>query len=466
MADLLEDYSFNSFDVSDDESTTNLSVGKSDRYESSFVGNSSMLEESIDDESMPEITTGSGKKDNRNATPGGTGQYVDAAAENLAERERGKEVLDSLFLSQDGNNIDGESNQRNLAALSAPASQKKPKLSLSLGRREEEKLSSLPAQTPSKTSSIGTTESSPVSTSIESPSANGVITFDTISTPENNDSKNQSRLLCSPSPTPPAPQVNDILPVPSNLTTYDKLEKLGVRAATPVRSRLENLSSRLAETARLQAVEKKSKQIAMANTLKKVEEEFAKISNTVENLVQTVADGVGKKRIQDLEKLVETLEDQLREEKRARISVEDRLRLETESVRNDFNQYKRDIERTIDDKLVKITSKLEELEKKTESSSFADEAELQGLLGHMSEKIIALEQHEVGITEHISELKLSSIKEKAVKEQMENSLMKMLEDMFGRQSALIEEEKRNREVTEEAILKILEDTVSRVELLE
>ena len=84
----------------------------------------------------------------------------------------------------------------------------------------------------------------------------------------------------------------------------------------------------------------------------------------------------------------------------------------------------------------------------------------------MSEKIIALEQHEVGITEDISELKLSSIKEKAVKEQMENSLMKMLEDMFGRQSALIEEEKRNREVTEEAILKILEDTVSRVELLE
>ena len=49
---------------------------------------------------------------------------------------------------------------------------------------------------------------------------------------------------------------------------------------------------------------------------------------------------------------------------------------------------------------------------------------------------------------------------------MENTLMKMLDDLFGKLRWQIDEEKKTRESTEEAMLKILEDTLNRVELLE
>jgi hypothetical protein len=54
--------------------------------------------------------------------------------------------------------------------------------------------------------------------------------------------------------------------------------------------------------------------------------------------------------------------------------------------------------------------------------------------------------------------------ERRVREETENTMLRMLEDMAGRLQAEIAAERRDREGTEEVLLKLLEETCSRVEL--
>lgn len=52
--------------------------------------------------------------------------------------------------------------------------------------------------------------------------------------------------------------------------------------------------------------------------------------------------------------------------------------------------------------------------------------------------------------------------EKKEREDMEEEVLKCLEDVAHRMQAMIKEEKKERESTEEMLLKLLEDTCSRI----
>ncbi len=54
--------------------------------------------------------------------------------------------------------------------------------------------------------------------------------------------------------------------------------------------------------------------------------------------------------------------------------------------------------------------------------------------------------------------------ERKVREETENTMLKMLEDMCTRLQAEIQNERSDREATEETLLKLLEETCSRVEM--
>ncbi len=242
-------------------------------------------------------------------------------------------------------------------------------------------------------------------------------------------------------------------------------ERLGLRTATPVRSRLENLSQRLADNARVQAVEKRTRQSAMASSLKEVQEKQKKLSDIADQIVKELGEGSYDQRIRALEDRIKGLTDKYEEEKRARVAAEDKIRLAEERFNSEVSRMKRDAERMFTDEIQRFNQRIQEMERKC-SNSTSHDVEINALVGRLSEKIITLEQHEVQTVQTLSEVKHMTVKEKTIREEMENTLMKMLDDLFGKLRWQIDEEKRTREGTEEAMLKILEDTLNRVELLE
>jgi hypothetical protein len=68
------------------------------------------------------------------------------------------------------------------------------------------------------------------------------------------------------------------------------------------------------------------------------------------------------------------------------------------------------------------------------------------------------------MNEEIGRLTEGLAAEKKVREETENVLLKMLEDMCNRMQGEINQERRDREQTEETLLKLLEETCSRVEI--
>ena len=271
---------------------------------------------------------------------------------------------------------------------------------------------------------------------------------------------------------PPAPGANAApAPAPSAYIsmvapkTSHALERLGAKAATPVRSRLENLSQRLAENARVQAVEKRTRQSAIMTSLKEVQEKQTNLSEVADRLSKELSEGSYGKRIRDLEEKIKSLVDKGEEEKRARVAAEDKIRLAEERFNSEVSRMKRDAERMFEDEIHKFNQRIQEMERKLSNSTNHD-VEINALVGRMSEKIITLEQHEVQTVQTLSEVKHMAVTEKTIREEMENTLMKMLDDLFGKLRWQIDEEKKTRESTEEAMLKILEDTLNRVELLE
>ena len=109
--------------------------------------------------------------------------------------------------------------------------------------------------------------------------------------------------------------------------------------------------------------------------------------------------------------------------------------------------------------------KVQDCEKDAESVQ-SEIVNLKGMVASFGDTVIQLQQNETNVKREAADAKRLAMTEKHVREEMENTLMKMLDDMFGKLRWKIDEEKKTRESTEEAILKILEDTLSRVEILE
>ena len=241
--------------------------------------------------------------------------------------------------------------------------------------------------------------------------------------------------------------------------------RIAQNAATPVRSRLENLSSRLAESARVQAVEKRNKASAMAQTLKEVVEMNNYLNEKVSWLTKQLENTDANKRIRGLEDSVKSLNEQLDEERRLRKSNEDKYRTQFERLTSEISRAKRDMERNVEDHLSNFRSRMQEAERGSANAE-SQVIELNGIVARLGETVIKLENNETSVKRDIAEVKHMTLTEKHVREEMENTLMKMLDDMFGKLRWKIEEEKKTRESTEEAILKILEDTLNRVDILE
>ena len=241
--------------------------------------------------------------------------------------------------------------------------------------------------------------------------------------------------------------------------------RIAQNAATPVRSRLEHLSSRLAESARVQAMEKRNKASAMAQTLKEVVEMNNYLNEKVSWLMENAEKSDTYSRVRNLEETVKSLNEQLEEERRLRKNNEDKYRAEFERLTSEISKAKRDMERHLDDRMSAFKSKVQDCEKSADSIQ-SEIINLKGMVASFGDTIIQLQQNETTVKREAADAKRLATTEKHVREEMENTLMKMLDDMFGKLRWKIDEEKKTRESTEEAILKILEDTLSRVEILE
>lgn len=203
----------------------------------------------------------------------------------------------------------------------------------------------------------------------------------------------------------------------------------------------------------------------MAQTLKQVVEMNNFLNEKVTWLIKQFEDSETTKRIRVLEDTVKSLNEQLGEEKLLRKRNEDKYRTEFERLTSEISRAKRDMERNVEDQLANFRSRVQESERSSVNAE-SQVIELNGMVARLGETVIKLEHDETAIKREVGEAKHMALTEKHVREEMENTLMKMLDDMFGKLRWKIEEEKKTRESTEEAILKILEDTLNRVDILE
>ena len=182
----------------------------------------------------------------------------------------------------------------------------------------------------------------------------------------------------------------------------------------------------------------------MAQTLKEVVEMNNYLNEKVSWLMENAEKSDTYSRVRNLEETVKSLNEQLEEERRLRKNNEDKYRAEFERLTSEISKAKRDMERHLDDRLSAFKSKVQDCEKDAESVQ-SEIVNLKGMVASFGDTVIQLQQNETNVKREAADAKRLAMTEKHVREEMENTLMKMLDDMFGKLRWKIDEEKNQRE---------------------
>ena len=215
---------------------------------------------------------------------------------------------------------------------------------------------------------------------------------------------------------------------------------VGTRGGSPVRTRLEKLSNRLALRAQQIAQEKRERESAILDHVQAMERK----------LDATTA------RMQDMERQHQTLQEELNEERKARVALESNYQEEITSMTHRMGRIKQDLEKNLEEQTTRSSSQMQ--------AFLEDASNSVGVVNELSTMVTSLKKRMKETEEQLPEFHQAAMEarkmveiEKRVKKETENMLMKLLDDTFAKFRTKQQEEKETRERNEEAMLQILEN---------
>lgn len=213
---------------------------------------------------------------------------------------------------------------------------------------------------------------------------------------------------------------------------------------------MEKLSNRLAARAQQIAQDKRERESAILDHVQALERKL----------------DASQSRLQDMEKEQTNMREQLMEEKKARITMQNTYQEEITSLTHRLGRVQQSMETKLEEERGRTEMSLRENEER-----LGHAVEAVSSLSHgsdmLSQRCEEFEKYLPELREHAMEARRLVEIERKVKAETEGMLMKLLDETFTTFRTTLEEEKKTRERNEEAMLQILEnmsDTSSGADL--
>ena len=212
------------------------------------------------------------------------------------------------------------------------------------------------------------------------------------------------------------------------------------RSGSPVRTRLEKLSNRLAARAQQIAQEKRERESAILDHVQAMERKL----------------DAATARMQDMERQHQTLQEELAEERKARISLDSNYQEEIANLTHRLGRMKQDLDKQMEDQHTQSSAQMQ--------AFLEDAANSVGVVNELSNTVSSLKKRVSSTEQELPEFRTHAIEarrmveiERRVKTETEGMLMKLLDDTFTKFRGSMAQEKETRERNEEAMLQILEN---------